>query len=843
MNENTKNAQERVELHLHTVYSSMDALTRVDEAIKKAVACGHPAVAITDFGNIQAFPEAYRAAKRYGIKVIYGIECECFNDRPQDCFRVMLLVKNNIGKKNLYKLMSNYKDQRLCINKQVLAEHREGLLIGAVGFKGEPFKAAVNSNGLVLSDNRKLAEIAGFYDYIEILPTLESMMISDRRLDRREQQKYNAQTVQIAKAAGKPFVAAGNVHFLDPEDEICKKVLLSVKGADTNVDIPLYFRRTVEMLAEFSYLGEADAQSAVVNNTRMIADCIDDDIIPVDGSTGIPLLDGSDKRVRDTCITRAVEIYGSSLPQPVQALLDWELDAIEKNGYSSLYMIAEQLVKRSRRVGYPVGSRGCIASSFAAFLLGITEINPLPPHYVCPECKHSIFPVDGKYDNGFDMPDVHCPQCGAEMRKDGFHLSPETLLGLDGEKVPDIDFNFSGEYQGSAVKHLKEILGDTHVFQAGIVQAISERLAYAYTERYSKDHELNLPEDELSHIAEKIIGVKRGDGQSPGGYFMVPSNADALDYFPICINEGDYYTHFPAFELYGHFLKLDLLGHDTPTILKDLQHTTGIVASDIPLDDQMTLKTLVSCDTIGLPEFGSSFARRMIEKAKPSCLADFFKISGLMHSSGAWDNNAEDLIENGTATFSEVIALRDDVMQHLMEKGVDRTDAFQYAHLVRMGRIYAHSDKSNKDWASLLKAKGVEDWFLESAAKIMYLFPKAHAAVYTVQSFQLAWYKTHYPCCFYAVMLNHMDQFNALTAADFEKNSADISRELETILEGTDDEDYSDDRTKALELLVDMYKHGCYFVPLYEYEQDADGKHFKAGAKSAIRTWYASQID
>jgi len=354
---------------------------------------------------------------------------------------------------------------------------------------------------------------------------------------------------------------------------------------------------------------------------------------------------------------------------------------------------------------------------------------------------------------------------------------------------------------------------------------------------------LNLSEDELTHIAEKIVGVKRRDVPSPGGYFIVPSNADALEFFPICINEEDYTTHFPALDLFGHLKKLDLLGHDTPTILMELQHTTGIAVSDIPLDDQMTLSTLTSGDTVGIPEFGSRFARRMIEKTKPSCLADFMKISGLMHGSGVWENNAENLIANGTVALSEVIALRDDVFQYLMEKGVDRTDAFQYAHLVRTGHIYVHSDISKKDWSAILKTKGVEDWFLESAAKIMYLFPKAHAAVYTVQSYQIAWYKTHYPSSFYAVLLNHIDQYAAFTSEDFEKSPDCIGKELDAILDGADDDEYCDKRTESLELLIDIYKHGCCFVPFYEHEQNTDGKHFKAGAKSTIRTWYVNRID
>lgn len=848
LNETT--SKEHVELHVHTVFSAMDAVTRVNEVIKRAAEYGHPAVAITDYGNVQAFPEAFRAAKKYSVKVIYGIECDCINDTDsegtQETYRVILLVKNSIGKKNLYKLISHYHNQKICITKSLLAKHREGLLVGTVGYKGELFKAIVSSGSLDAPNNRRLREIASFYDYIEILPALNSIDVSEYRLDHQTQAQYNNMMVHIAKTANKPFVAAGNVHFLDPEDEICKKVLLSAKGIDMADNIPLYFKQTDEMLKEFSYLGESDAWDAVVFNTQAIANCVDDNINLFFECAYFPSLDGSDENVRNKCISRAKEIYGAVLPETVRTQLNWELDAIEKHGFSVLYTIAQKLVERSKHNGYPVGTRGCIAASFVAFLLGITGINPLPPHYICPNCKHSIFSIDKKYDNGFDLPDEICPECGLQMKKDGFNLSVETILGLHGDMVPDIDLNFSGDYQALAVAHLEELFGKEHVFRAGTIQTLSERLALAYAKRYSEDYNLNLNEDVLVNIAEKIAGVKRDDGQHPGGYFVAPSNTDVTEFCPIYRDGEKYITHFSSFEISGYLEKIDLLGYDVPTLIRALQIATGIDPTTIPLDDKKTLQLLTNGDTIGIPEFRSPFTRNMIEKTKPSCLADLIKLSGLSHGTGTWKDNAEKLIENGNVALADVIALRDDVMQFLMKKGMNRANAHKYMKLIRTGRLCA--SRSNEDWESFFRSYNIEEWYIESVKKIRYLFPKAHAAAYTVQSFQLAWYKAYYPNEFFAVLFNKLDQNGIFTVSDFEKTPNDLCKELQALLEQASDnyywsDDYHDKRICALELLTDAYDHEQSFVPLNEYESTTSDLSFQAGANNSIRTSFLNQID
>lgn len=841
---------ERVELHLHTVFSAMDALTRVNEVIKKAAEYGHPAIAITDYGTVQAFPEAYRAAKKCGIKIIYGMECDCFDDVASggslEPFRVILLIKNEVGKRNLYKLFSHYNNQKLCISKSQLQDHREGLLVGTVGYKGELYRAVLNNDYHTDAPTDNLDDIVKFYDYIELLPSINNMNTFGHTLSCQAQHDYNVKIAHIAKSANKPFVAAGNVHFLSANDEICKKVLLSTRGFDMDgIDIPLYFKSTKEILDEFAYLGESDALEATVHNTQMIANCIDDNINPLFDCAFFPSLDGAEENVTHTAISRAEEIYGSPLPELVQKQLSWELDAISTHGFSVLYSIAEQLVKRSIEADYTVGTRGCIAASLVAFLLGITEINPLPPHYICSNCNHSVFTVDGKYDNGFDLPDTVCPKCGTKMSKDGFNLSVETILGLHGDMVPDIDLNFSGEYQALAVQHLKEMFGKERVYCAGTIQTLSERLAFAYAQRYDEDHDCKLSADELVNISEKLAGVKRSDGRHPGGYYIAPANTDIAAYSPICRDGENFITHFSSFEVSGYLQKLDLLGHDMPTLIRELHLATGVSPFDIPLDDPKTLKALVDGDTIGVPEFRSRFIRNMIEKTHPSDISDLIKLSGLSHGTGTWRENAEELIKDGTASLKEVIALRDDVMQFLVRKGMSRSEAHKYMRLIRTGRL--SSGYSNEDWVSTFKSFGIDDWYIKSAKRIRYLFPKAHAATYTVQSFKLAWYKTHFANHFYAVLMNHLDADNIFTVSDFEKSPYDIEQELQALLKQASEDyywsdDYHNKRICALELLMDVYEHQHNFVPLYEHECYNRKSHFQAGINNSIRTTYALSL-
>lgn len=809
-NLNEINNKERVELHLHTTFSAMNALTRVNEAIKKAAELGHPAIAITDYGNVQAFPQAEKAAKKYGIKVIYGLECDCYNDcneNNNDIFRVILLVKNAVGRKTLYRLISSYyADKKISIPKSVLQKHREGLLIGAVGYKGELSKGIVSGKNI-----DELSVITSFYDYIEILPSFGTILIENQKLDRKKQQELNKDLAFLANSENKPLVAAGNVHFLEPEDEICKKVLLSAKGLDTDDSLPLYFRTTEEMLDEFSYLGEEAAIDAVINNSQKIANLVEDNLHPYLLGSYYPTIKDAEKELIRKCKARVEKIYGTSLPNIVKERLEWELDSISSHDFATIFTIAERLVERSKTNGYTVGSRCNIAASLVAFLLGITNINPLPPHYICSKCKYTNFQIDKKYCCGFDLPDEICPLCGEKLNKDGFDISATALLGFDGDMVPDIDLIFSDEYQETAASHLEEIFGKGYVVPAGDTLKLSERLAFAYAERFNEDNNANLDADGLINISEKLVGVKRDDWRHPGGFFALPSSVNILDFSPIHKFGEKMVTHFTASELSGYLLKIDILGHDVPTLIKNLQNSTGISPDSIPLDDADTLQRIASCDAIGIPEFQSFFMRDMLRKATPTCFSDLIKLSGLSHGTGTWKENAEHLITNKTVGLKDVIALRDDVMTFLIKKGMPPKEAYKYMRLIKLGRLSSDSYKEN--WQSVFKEYGIDDWYIESAKKIKYLFPKAHSAVYTIQSFQLAWYKTHYPTHFYTVTLNFLDEDNVFTASDFEKSVYDLQKELERLLAQADNEYYWSDnyhnkRIRAIELLLDTYLHG-----------------------------------
>lgn len=836
---NETNNKERVELHLHTTFSTKDALTRVNEVIKKAAELGHPAIAITDYGNVQAFPQAEEAAKKYGIKVIYGLECDCYNDcnDNKDIFRVILLVRNTAGRKNLYKLISSYyDDKKISIPKSVLQKHRDGLLIGVVGYKGELSKGIISGK-----HSDELSAITSFYDYIEILPSFGTIVIENQKFDRNKQQKLNKDLAFLANSAGKPLVASGNVHFLEPEDEICKKVLLSTKGLDADDSLPLYFRTTEEMLDEFSYLGEEVATEAVINNSQKLANLVDDNLYPYLLGSYYPTIKDAEKELIRKCKTRAEEIYGATLPNIVKDRIEWELNSISNHDFATIFTIAERLVERSKANGYTVGSRGNMAASLVAFLLGITNVNPLPPHYVCSKCKYTNFEIDEKYSCGFDLPDEICPVCSEKLNKDGFDISATALLGFDGDMVPDIDLNFSGEYQETAAKHLEEIFGKEYVIPAGDTLKLSERLAFAYTERFNEDNNANLDTDALIDISEKLAGVKRGDWRHPGGFFALPSSVNILDFSPIHKFGEKMVTHFTASELSGYLFKIDLLGHDIPTLLKELQNLTGISPDLISLDDIDTIRNIARGDTIGIPEFQSAFMRNMLGKATPTCFSDLLRLSGLSHGTGTWKENAEYLITNGTVGLKNVIALRDDVMAFLIKKGMSPKEAYKYMRLMRMGRL--SSDSYKEDWQSVFKEYDIDDWYIESAKKIKYLFPKAHSAVYTIMSFQLAWYKTHYPTHFYTVMLNFLDEDNVFTSSDFEKSVYDLQKELEGLLAQADNDYYWSDnyhnkRIRAIELLLDIYLHGHIIVPCYDFEKENSPKSFIVGKGITIRTTY-----
>lgn len=767
---NNKGKQERVELHAHTKMSAMDGIVSATDLINRAAEWGHTAIAITDHGTAQAFPEAYRAAnniKNSGkeFKVIYGMEGYLIDDEASAVcsaaaegadvtyYHIILLVKNHTGLKNLYKLISKshidyfYKKPR--IPKSVLRKFREGILLGSACGSGELFGAVAEHQS-----EAEIEKIAEFYDYFEIQPIGNNeFMVRDGYIANDEElRNLNRKIVELGDLMGKTVVADCDVHFMDPEDEICRRVL---KSRNADFREPLYFRTTDEMLEEFGYLGEEKAYELVVTNTNKIAAQIEG-IKPIKDGFYPPSLENSDRDLVDICRAKAHEIYGEMLPQIVKERMEREFDSILKNGFSVMYMIAHKLVKKSNEAGYSVGSRGSLGASFVAFLAGITEINSLCPHYICEKCKHSEFFDSGEYQAGIDMPDKICSECGEKMKKDGLNIPFETFSGFYGDKVPDIDLNFSDEYVAAAHRHIVELFGKEFVFRAGTIRAIANITAVGLARRYFEQEKTEVTEEEIRRIAEKITYVKRTDGEHPGGVFICPNTMDIYDFCPIQYlpnrSGADMQTtHFDYHFLQDNMLKPDILGHSDPTIIHILEDLTGVCAKDIPLNDKRVMECIVSAETLGVPELGIPFVRNLLKITKPTTFGELVKISGLSHGTNVWKNNAQNLIESGAAALSEVIALRDDIMIYLISKGVDAKTAFEIMEFVRKGR--AEREGLPKEYEQVMKAQGVPDWYIESCKKIMYIFPKAHAAAYVMFAVRIAYFKVYYPAQFYAAYL------------------------------------------------------------------------------------------
>lgn len=756
--------KERIELHLRTGYSNTDGLTKIQQAVRRAAALGCPAIAVTDYGSVQAFPEAQKAGREYHIKVIYGLEADICSDTEQPspirAYRAVLLARNKAGLKNLYALISSRQapgeDKGFVISRRALEAHRSGLLIGSAGVSGAVGQAILHGES-----QDKINEIASQYDYIEIQPDCSGVLCGVFDAAAIESlRQVNIRMVQAAKAAGKIIVAAGDVRFLEPQDELAWRVLLSARGIRCpDTACPLYFKTTHEMLVEFAYLGVAEAYTAVVANPYQIAGRIDA-IEPIPPGTFYPVLGDAEAEIERESIACAESIYGSPLPEAVKKRLEWELAAICKNNFAAAFSIAQRLARRSRENGYLVGSRACLASSLVAYLIGITELNPLPPHYVCRHCLHSDFCVDSACGAGIELPDRHCPVCGETMRKDGFDIPAETLLGINGDKPPEIALNFAKAYQASAASHLQGMFGREHVFACGSINTICEESAGTYIENYIKETGKALPQEDIERITRMLSGVKHKLMPHPSGYFIIPADMNVHNFCPaeMC---GDHMTmQFSAFYLFNTLLKVDLCGHDAPAMLYALQGATGIDPSAIPLDDKDTMLMLQSANTKGVPEYKTGFMREVISKVKPACLSDLIKVYGLVHGAGTWAGNADQLLENGTAALGDVAALRDDIFHTLVRKKMPREDAYRTMEIVRTGRFYAgpgsHQDEANVQRRIICESSmhqyGVPDWYIDALKKIKYLFPKAHAAAHTLMYYRIAWYKAHFPREFDAVI-------------------------------------------------------------------------------------------
>ncbi|MCS1351283.1 PolC-type DNA polymerase III [Mechercharimyces sp. CAU 1602] len=957
--------EKRVELHLHTSMSAMDGVYEAKEMVKRAADWGHPAVAITDHGVVQAFPEAYAAGKKHGVKIIYGMEAYVVDDgvpivtNPSDrplqnetyvvfdvettglstmhdsiielaavkmrngeiidrfesfsnphrplsnftteltgitnamvkdapeiaevltqfqafiegtvlvahnarfdmgflqeglhrieappadnpvidtlelgralypglrnyrlntlCkrfdisleqhhraiydaeatgylmwkmisdaiekehtvlqhlnnltkdrdlrkirpFHAVILVQNQTGLKNLYRLISKahleYFHQVPRIPRSQLALYREGLLLGSGCEKGELYEAALQKSP------HEVEEIAGFYDYLEIQPIeVNQYLVEKGIVDHKDRlREANRLLVEIGEKLGKPVVATANVHYLDPWDHVYREILAANQGGFRRKDPkpPTHFRTTDEMLQEFSYLGEEKSYEVVIQQPKQVADQIEE-LKPFPDDLFTPIIEGADEELRSICYQTAEGLYGSPLPEVVEARLEKELGSIIKHGFAVIYLISHKLVTKSLEDGYLVGSRGSVGSSFVATMSSITEVNPLPPHYVCPQCQHNRFILDGSVASGFDLPDASCPECESVLMKDGHDIPFETFLGFQGDKVPDIDLNFSGEYQPRAHQYTEELFGKEYVYRAGTISTVAEKTAFGYAKKYEEELGQPMRGAELERMVHGCKGVKRTTGQHPGGLMVVPQNMDVFDFTPIQrpaddVKSKTITTHFDYHAISGRLLKLDILGHDDPTVIRMLQDLTDVDPKTIPVDDPAVMKLFSSTDslgitqesissvtgTLGIPEFGTRFVRQMLEDTRPTTFGELVRISGLSHGTDVWLNNAQDLIRSKTAVLTEVISTRDDIMVYLMHKGMEPALAFKLMEKVRKGKGLTEEEQEQ------MREHDVPEWYIDSCLKIKYMFPKAHAVAYVMMAVRIAWFKVHYPIQYYA---------------------------------------------------------------------------------------------
>ncbi|KUJ91506.1 MAG: DNA polymerase III PolC [Thermoanaerobacter thermocopriae] len=754
--------------------------------------------------------------------------------RKLPVYHVTILVKDQKGLRNLYEIISKsnleYFHRTPRIPKSLLISRREGLIIGSACEQGEVFRAIVSN-----LEEKKLENIISFYDYLEVQPVGNNEFLIGKGEVKsvEELREINRKIYLLGKKYNKLVVATGDVHFLDPWDDIYRKILMAGKGyKDADRQPPLYFKTTDEMLKEFEYLGEEVAKEIVIDNPNKIADLVEE-VKPIPDGTFPPVIEGAEEELRRLTLDKAHEIYGDPLPEIVQNRLDRELNSIINNGYAVMYIIAQKLVSKSLKDGYLVGSRGSVGSSLVATMSGITEVNPLPPHYVCPNCKYSEFITDGSYGGGVDMPDKTCPHCGTLMKKDGFDIPFEVFLGFEGDKEPDIDLNFSGEYQPIAHKYTEELFGKGHVFRAGTIGTLADKTAYGFVKKYFEERNLVVHKSEIKRLTMGCTGVKRTTGQHPGGIMVVPKDKSIYDFTPIqhpadAEDTDVITTHFDYHSISGRLLKLDILGHDDPTVIRMLEDLTGINAREIPLDDKKTMSLFTSVEslgidpeelntpvgTLGLPEFGTKFVRQMLIDTRPTTFAELVRISGLSHGTDVWLNNAQDIIREGIATLKEVISTRDDIMLYLISKGMDKKLSFKIMENVRKGKGVTQEEIEE------MRKHGVPNWFIESCQKIKYMFPKAHAVAYVIMAFRIAYFKVHYPEAFYATYFTvRADDFNldiVLKGKDSIKNAI---KEIEA--KGNNASPKEKSLLTVLEVALEMYLRGFKFINVDLYKSDA----------------------
>jgi DNA polymerase-3 subunit alpha (Gram-positive type) len=824
--------QKRVELHLHTKMSGLDGVTDVEEVVRQAALWGHPAVAITDHGVVQAFPAACAAGKKHGIKIIYGLEGYLIDNDTDRPHHIVILAKNKTGLKNLYKLVSyshlHHFYRRPRIPRKLLIDHREGLILGSACEQGEVFQAC-------LRKDPRLKEIARFYDYLEIQPLGNNEFLIGTSLvsSLEDLQEINRTICEVGQELGLPVVATGDVHFLRPEDGVYRTILLQGQGfEDVERPAPLYFRTTDEMLGEFKYLGEELARKVVITDPNKIASQIEE-LVPIPQGLHAPKIPAAAEQLQEVCYKTARELYGDPLPDLVARRLEKELNAIIGNGYAALYWTARQLVLKSNSDGYMVGSRGSVGSSFVATMSGITEVNPLPPHYICPKCHWHKFFTGEEVGAGIDLPKKDCPRCGTELHRDGFDIPFEVFLGFDGDKVPDIDLNFSGEYQATIQKYTEELFGADYVFRAGTIGTLAEKTAYGFVKNYLEETGQVKRRAEINRMLKKLVGVKRTTGQHPGGMIVVPKDMEIFDFTPIQYPANDpksgiVTTHFEFSYIHDSLVKLDNLGHKGPTMMRLFEEFSGIRVDDIPMDDPATMAVFcgleslgvteeqigTSIGTLGVPEFGTDFTRQVLEDILPTTFADLVAIMGLTHGTDVWLNNAQNLIREKVTDFKNVIACRDDIMTYLMHRGLSASDAFRIMERVRKGQGLSEAD------ITLMKKHQVPDWYIESCFKIKYMFPKAHAVAYAITAYRAAYFKVHKPAAFYATFLSvEIEHVNAdIIVAGVERVKAEIAA-LEA--KGTEATAKDADVITVLKTVLEAMARGIKFLPVDLYHSDA----------------------